>query len=494
MTAPDELAYLPATELAAQLRARRLSAQEVLEATCARIEARNASLTALVFEAFEEARAATRALEARVRRTEAPGRLYGVPTATKDLYGYVPGWPATLGGIRALRDYRPPQRSLWAERVQRAGAIVLGKTNSPVLGFRGTTDNALFGPTRNPFDTRFNSGGSSGGAAAAVADGLLAFAQGTDGGGSIRIPASCCGLYGFKGSFGRVPIVGRPNAFAGASPFRFDGVLTRTVADAALVISVLAGPDARDPFSSAEPLDWSGALDCGVGGLRIAYTPDYGGFPVDARVRAVVAGAARAFEEAGARVDEVSLTLPRDQRELSDVWCRMVLPAHVAALDALRAEGFDLRGEHAGDLPPQQHDWLAIADGLTTRDMVRDQIARSEVYDALLGALATHDLLIGPTLCCLPPRNASDGNTTGPGEIEGVAIDELIGWCPTYLANFSGHPAASVPAGLAEGLPVGMQITGRRGADAAVLAASAAFERVRPWSGLYEIPAGRALA
>jgi amidase/aspartyl-tRNA(Asn)/glutamyl-tRNA(Gln) amidotransferase subunit A len=483
----DELAYLTATALAAQIRARRISPVEVMDATCARIAERNPSLNALVFESFDEARAAAVAAERRVAMGEAPGRLYGVPTATKDLYGFVPGWPATLGGIRALRDHRPPQRALWTERMQRAGAIVLGKTNSPVLGFRGTTDNYLFGPTRNPFDGRFNSGGSSGGAAAAVADGLLAIAHASDGGGSIRIPASCCGLFGFKGSFGRVPLLGRPNAFGGASPFRFDGVLVRSVADAALAMTVLAAPDARDPLCISEPLDWHGALHNGVRGLRIAYTPDYGGFPVDRRVRAVVEEAVKAFQEAGARVDELPLRLPSDQRELSDVWCRLVAPAHVATLDGLEAQGLDV----SADLPPQQHHWLAVAEGLTTRDAVRDQVLRTAVFDMLTGAFAQHDLLVGPTLCCLPPPNADDGNTAGPTEIEGVAVDELIGWCPTYLANFSGHPAASVPAGLADGLPVGMQIMGRRAADVDVLAASAAFERLRPWS--YDVPAARPL-
>jgi amidase/aspartyl-tRNA(Asn)/glutamyl-tRNA(Gln) amidotransferase subunit A len=484
----DELAYLTATELAARIRARRLSPLEVLSATCERIEQRNPSLNALVHVAFDQARMAAGAAEWRIARGEAPGPLHGVPTATKDLYGFVPGWPATYGGIPALRDYRPPQRALWTERMQRAGAIVLGKTNSPVLGFRGTTDNPLFGPTRNPFDARFNSGGSSGGAAAAVADGLLAIAHGSDGGGSIRIPASCCGVYGFKGSFGRVPLVGRPNAFSGASPFRFDGVLARSVRDVALAMTVLAAPDARDPLCIAEPLDWHGALENGVRRMRIAYTPDYGAFPVDRRVRAVVADAVRAFEEAGARVEEIDLALAGDQRELSDAWCRMVAPAHVAALDALRAEGFDV----TDDLPPQQHHWLAVAERLSVRDMLHDQVLRTQVFDALTAAFATYDLLVGPTLCCLPPLNADDGNTAGPMEIEGVAVDELIGWCPTYLANFTGHPAASVPAGLAEGLPVGMQIIGRRAADADVLAASAMFERLRPWD--YAIPAARAVS
>jgi amidase len=483
----DELAYLTARELAACVRARRLSPVEVIDATAERIARRNPSLNAFIHDAFAEARDAAAAAQRRVAAGEAPGALYGVPTATKDLYGFVPGWPATYGGIRSLRDHRPAARSLWAERMQRAGAILVGKTNSPTMGFRGTTDNYLFGPTRNPFDTSRNSGGSSGGAAAAVADGMLAVAHASDGGGSIRIPAACCGLFGFKASFGRVPLVGRPNGFPGGGPFRFEGVLVRSVADVALAMTVLAAPDARDPLCICEPLDWFGALDNGVRRMRIAYTPDYGGYPVEPRVREVVAGALRAFEEAGARVEEIRLALPRDQHALSDLWCRLVGPGQLALIDRLRAEGHDVLDE----LPPEQRRWLAVAEARTARDAESDQVMRTEVFDALTAAFATYDLLVGPTLCCVAPRNADDGNTTGPAEIEGVAVDELIGWCPTYLANFTGHPAASVPAGLADGLPVGMQIMGRRGADADVLGASAAFERLRPWD--YAIPAARPL-
>jgi amidase len=184
-------------------------------------------------------------------------------------------------------------------------------------------------------------------------------------------------------------------------------------------------------------------------------------------------------------VEEIDLPPLPDQRELSDVWCRLVIPAHVATLRALGAQGLDV----AGELPPAHRRWLALGERLTVADTVRDQVLRTEVFDALTTVFATYDLLVGPTLCCLPPRNADDGDTVGPSEIEGVAVDELIGWCPTYLANFSGHPAASVPAGLSGGLPVGMQIMGRRGADADVIAASAAFERLRPWN--YAIPAAR---
>jgi amidase len=382
-----------------------------------------------------------------------------------------------MGGIRALRDYRPPFACAWCERMERAGAIIVGKTNAPTMGLRGTTDNYLFGPTRNPWDTSRNAGGSSGGAAAAVADGMLTIAEGTDGGGSVRIPAAWCGVYGYKQSWGRVPALFRPNAFGGTAPFLFEGVITRTVADAALGMTALAGYDARDPFSLPDEVDFLGALDRDVAGLRIAYSPDLDVFPVDRRVAAVVAGAVRAFEEGGAHVEEVRLGITRDHRELSDVWSRLIMPINVATIEGLRAQGYDVRE----DLPPEYLRWLDVGYGLTTLDIERDQVVRTEVFDAIQAVFADHDLLVHPTVAALPVPNADDGNTLGPSEVEGVEVDPLIGWCLTYFANFTGHPAASVPAGFADGLPIGMQIMGRSGADADVIAASAAFERLRPW-------------
>src|SRR3954464_4133811 len=249
MALADELAHVPASGLAARIRRRELSPVEVVDAFIARIEARNPSLTAFVYLGFDGARREAKAAEggggaeAAVMAGGPLGPLHGVPTAIKDLFDFKPGWPATFGGVRALKDFRPPWYCAFAERIEKAGAIILGKTNSPVMGFRGVCDNYLFGPSRNPFDTARNTGGSSGGSAAAVADGLVPFAEGTDGGGSIRIPAAWCGVYGYKASFGRVPMVFRPDAFAGTNPFIFEGPLTRTVEDAALVLNALSGYD-----------------------------------------------------------------------------------------------------------------------------------------------------------------------------------------------------------------------------------------------------------
>jgi amidase len=461
------------TGLARAIRAREVSPVEVMEATLRRIEARNPHLNAFVFEAFDEAMTAARLAEA----CEPLGPLHGVPTAIKDLFDFKPGWPATYGGIPALREFTLPIRCAWCERMEAAGAIVVGKTNSPTMGLRGTTDNYLFGPTRNPWDLDRNSGGSSGGSAAAVADGMLTIAEGSDGGGSVRIPSAWCGVYGYKQSWGRVPAIFRPNAFGGTEPFLFEGVITRTVADAALGMTALAGPDARDPFSARDEVDFLGALARDVAGMRIAYSPDLDVFPVDRRVAAVVADAVRAFEEAGAHVEEVRLGITRDQRELSDLWSRLIMPTNVETIEGLRAAGHDVRGE----LPPEYVRWLDVGYGLTARDVARDQVMRTEVYDAVQGVFEDHDLLVNPTVACLPVLNADDGNTVGPSEVEGVEVDPLIGWCLTYIANLTGHPAASIPAGMVDGLPVGMQIMGRGGADGDVLAASAAFERLRPW-------------
>jgi amidase/aspartyl-tRNA(Asn)/glutamyl-tRNA(Gln) amidotransferase subunit A len=476
-----------AAAIAAKISKKQLSPVEAVESAIARIEAHNPKINALVIFGFDDARKAAKAAEAAVMRGVELGPLHGVPIAMKDNFDFKPGWVTTFGGIRALKDYVAKTYCTFAERMERAGAIIVGKTNSPVFGFRGTCDNYLFGPSKNPFDLRRNTGGSSGGSAGAVAAGLLPLCEGTDGGGSTRIPSSWCGVYGYKQSFGRVPLVIRPNAFRGTEPFIFEGPITRTVEDAALAMSVLAGYDSRDPYSIENDVDFIAALRGSVAGKRIAYTRDYGIFPVDRRVTAVVDKAVLALEEAGARVEEVKIGIPRSQRELSDVWCRYIAPHQVSAIEGFKSEGIDLLRDHRDDFPPELLHWNEIGRRLTVTEYLADQAARSEVYDALRTVLDRYDLLVSPTLACLAVENATDGNTVGPAEINGEAIDRLIGWCMTYLINFIGYPAASVPAGLSEnGLPVGMQIVGKRYADGDVIAASAEFERLRPWMDTYK--------
>jgi len=493
MTVAGETAWASAADLAMRIRRHDLSPVELMTATIDRIERRNPSLNAFVYLDFEQAMERARAAEAALASNESLGPLHGVPAAMKDLFDFKPGWPSTFGGVRALRNQVIDAYCPYAERMERAGAILVGKTNSPVMGLRGIADNYLFGPTHNPFDLSRNPGGSSGGSAAAVADGLVPIAEGTDAGGSIRIPAAWCNVYGYRASYGRVPFTGRPNAFASLTPFLFEGTLTRTVEDAALGLQVMAGPDPRDPFSLLDIPDFSAALSRPIKGWRIAYSPDFDVYPVEAAVAGAIAEAVRGFEEAGATVDEVEVGIKRSQHELSDVWNRLMMPLNIAGLEGLKSGGIDLMRDHPEDLPPEYRHWIEIGYGLSAMDVWNDQIVRTEIYDAIESVLHRYDLLVTPTLACMPVKNATDGNTLGPSQINGEAVDPLIGWCLTYLTNFSGHPSASIPAGLVDGLPVGMQVIGRREADVDLLAASAAFERARPWTDAYRICENRPL-
>jgi amidase/aspartyl-tRNA(Asn)/glutamyl-tRNA(Gln) amidotransferase subunit A len=488
-----DVAYRSATDLAGAIAERRVSPVEVMEETLRLIELREPSLNAIVHRGFDEALESARLAEAALARGEPGGSLRGVPVLMKDLFDFKPGWPATFGGIPAMADFSIDGYCVWAERMEAAGAIIVGKGNSPAMGFRGACDNYLFGPTSNPFDTRLNTGGSSGGSAASVADGLVPIAEGTDGGGSIRIPAAWCGVVGYQPSAGRVPSVLRPNGFSGVSPFVYEGPITRNVADAVLAMSALAGPHPGDPFSALDTPDFAASLDQGIEDWTIAYSPDLGVYPVQAEVAAVVEEAVQAFEDAGARVVEVDIDLDLDQRDLADLWCRLIMPLSLDAFANLKMGGLDILGEHRSDLPPEFLRWADHVASMSAMEYFNDNSMRTQVFDALQSVLGDHRVLVSPTLACMPVENLTTGETRGPTVIEGVEVDPLIGWCMTYFTNFTGSPAVSLPAGLADGLPVGMQVIGRRGADLDVLAASAAFERVRPWDHIYRIPADRPL-
>lgn len=486
MTELNELLFTPANEIAGRIARRELSPVEVMEVFIERIEERNPALNAFVFTAFDGAREAARAAEHAVQTGGHLGPLHGVPTALKDLFDFKPGWVSTFGGLPAFKNFVADMHCMWAERMEQAGAILVGKTNSPVLGFRGTTDNPLFGPSCNPFDLSRNPGGSSGGGAAAVADGLVPFAEGTDAGGSVRVPAAWCGLYGYKPSAGRVPVVMRPDAFGAVSPYVHEGLLTRNVADTVLGLRALVGYDPRDPFCCDDRPDYTPQLEGSIRGMRIGYSADWGCYPVDPRVATAVERAVGAFEEAGANVEPVTIGLPMGHRDLCDLWLRIGTRLNIGVLEAFKAQGVDLMADHRDELPEALIDWTERGYAETPRAARLDGIARSEVFDAIQGVFDRYDLLVSPTNATVPPVNAVErGETKGPTEVGGVQLDPLIGWAMTYAVNLTGHPAASIPAGLSDGLPVGMQLIGRRLADDDVIRASAAFERLRPWHSDY---------
>lgn len=481
----NDICYMSATKIAELIRARELSPLEVVEAFLSRIDERNERTNAYVTVMAESAIAAAKMAEAQVVSGDDIGPLHGVPVALKDSVP-VAGVRSTSGS-RVFADHVPTVSGIEHERLVGAGAIVLGKTNLPEFAARGTTDNKLFGPTSTPFALGRNSGGSSGGSAAAVADCLAAAAQGSDGGGSIRIPAAWCGVYGLMGTYGRVPSFWRPNGFATHTPFINSGPLTRTVEDAALLLSVLAGPDPRDPLClplGQEPLTY---MRSGLAAkLRVGYCASVGGTPVDPEVAAVVKDAVTAFESAGASVEPVNLVFPRPHNELAQTWLRFAAVLYATDVAIFLREGIDLLGEHRHEMAPELVDLMELGQRMSAVEYRLGDVVRTEVLEVIERAFRQVDVIVSPTVSALPVENADDNNTLGPSRVAGETVDPTVGWTQTYPFNFTGHPAASIPAGFTEGgLPVGLQIIGRRFEEASVLAASAAFERIRPWYSAY---------
>ncbi|WP_276248930.1 MULTISPECIES: amidase [unclassified Haladaptatus] len=477
----ESLCYESATRLAERIRTGDLSPVTVVEAHLNRIadrdDAVNAFVTVTESRALEAAREAERAVEA----GESLGPLHGVPVAIKDLQNV--GGVRTTFGSRLFEDHVADADDPFVSRLREAGAIVIGKTNTPEFGLGCTTDNLVAGPTSTPFAPGLNSGGSSGGAGAALADGMAPLAQGSDTGGSIRTPAAFCGVYGLKPSFGRVPRVSRPDAFEAHTPFSHVGPMARTVEDAALMLSVMAGPHPEDPFSLPDDgVEYVGATDRTIDDLSIAYSPDMGIYPVSPEVRDVVAEAVSVFTEAGANVAQADPDFDCEQADILSAFYTFANIRWYSLFDNLEREhGLDPYGEDREKLRPITVETILETDPVTTREYKRADAVRTRIYDGIQDLLATYDLLVTPTLA-VPPFPHGEH----PAEIDGVETEPLRGWVLTQPFNMSGHPAASIPAGFTDdGLPVGLQIVGRRFADDDVIAASAAFERERPWENAY---------
>ena len=488
------LESLSAAELGREVLSGRVSPTEVVRHFASRIAERNPSLNAFVYTKYEDALSAAKALEERLAAGENPGPFAGVPFGLKDFLPSKKGWTNSHGGVRALIR-EDGSDSEFCKAMESAGGIAIGKTNAPAFAFRGTCDNLLYGPTSTPFAPGYNSGGSSGGSAAAVADGMVPIAEGSDGGGSIRIPAAWCGLFGFKASVGTIPSVCRPDAWAATHPYCFNGGLTRTVEDSAILLNYMAHYDPRDPLSLRRtPVDYTEAMRRPLKGWRIGFTADFGVFPVEPEVAQKAEQAALRFREAGATVEPVSFHLQRSAAELAEAWCRSICVDTAIELELQRRAGFDLVRDHRDQLPEEFIYW----NEQTAKGGILDYYAfnqiRTELLDAQQDAFDQFDLILSPTTICLPVPNAADGNTLGPKTVCGSAVEPLIGFCETFFFNFTGNPAASVPVGLSEsGLPIGMQIIGRRFRDEDVLAAARTFEEIQPWRRLYEIPYSRTL-
>jgi aspartyl-tRNA(Asn)/glutamyl-tRNA(Gln) amidotransferase subunit A len=459
-----ELCYLPATELVIAIQTKKVSPVEVVDAVLARIERLNPQLNAYCTLTAEAARAAAKDAEAAVMRGDVLGALHGVPVSIKDLVA-TKGVRTTYGS-KLYEHFIPDEEAPVVERLKRAGAIILGKTNTPEFGHKGVTDNPVFGLSRNPWSLEHTPGGSSGGGAAAVAAGMGPLAVGTDGGGSIRIPCSCCGIYGFKATLGRVAAA---PTFGGLDTLSHTGPMTRTVRDAALMLNAVVGPDPRDLSSlPADGTDYLAGLDEGIKGLRVAWSPDWGYAAVDPEVRAITEAAAKQFVELSCQVDEASPGFP-DPDEAYGIISSATTAARLG--DKLP----EWRDRFDRSLVPQIEQgmrWTAV-------DFVKAANLRRALNDAFRQFFAGYDLLLTPTLAAPPlPVGMDNYREIGGRKVGGR------GWIAfTFPLNLTGYPAATVPCGWTQqGLPVGLQIVAPRLADALVLRAAAAFEAMAPWA------------
>ncbi len=457
----NDLASCSAVDLLRLYRAKQASPVEATNAVLARIRKLNPVLNAFCLIDEEAALSMARAAEVRWMKDSPCGLLDGVPTSIKDLV-VTKGWP-TLRGSKTIDPKGP-----WNDdapvvaRLREHGAVLLGKTCTPEFGWKGVTDSPLAGITRNPWSIAKTTGGSSGGAAAAVASGMGPLAIGTDGGGSIRIPCSFTGLFGIKASYGRVP------AWP-LSPFgtiAHVGPLSRTVADTALMLNVLALPDHRDwtalPYDGR---DFLVGLDDGVRGLRIAYSADLGYANVHPDVAQPVANAVKTFEQLGARVEAVDpgFANPRD-----------CFDRHWFAGAAYLASGFT--AEQNALLDPGLRDIIAAGQAISRHEFFDATIQRGALGLTMQRFHERFDLLVTPTLA-VPAFNAGQ---------EAPEINPRVRWMDwtpfTYPFNLTQQPAASIPCGFTQdGLPIGMQIVGARYADAVVLRAARAFESAHPF-------------
>jgi amidase len=463
-----DLTFTSAGELVKLYRARRTSPHEVVQTLLARIDAVNPAVNAVVTLAREAAVWNARRATAALKRGAALPALFGVPVAIKDVTPTA--GIRTTHGSKLFEDHVPAEDALVVQRLRAAGAIVLGKTNTPEFAFGPTTVNTVFGATRNPWDLTRSAGGSSGGSAAALATGMVPLAEGTDLGGSLRGPASFCGVIGFRTTPGLIPRY--PSALAWDS-YSVEGPMARTVADAALMLSVMAGPDDRAPLSyEVDTRQFTAAAKTpGIKGWRVAWTLDLGGLVlVDDEVRAAFEQAVGVFRALGARVEAACPDM-RDVPEIVRLTRGLLMVARHA----------DKLPEHRAILQAGLVENTEAGLALTSREVAEGELLRTRQWHRVREFFETRDVWLTPTMAvpAFPIEHPHILEVNGKPVGKAMQRSHL-----TYAFSILGLPAISIPCGFTRsGLPVGLQIVGKRRGEAAVLQAAAAFEAAHPWSG-----------
>jgi Asp-tRNA(Asn)/Glu-tRNA(Gln) amidotransferase A subunit family amidase len=460
---------LDAYATAIAVRQRHVSPVELVEHALSRIEALDGDVNAFTVVFAQQAREAAHRVERDLAAGAPVGELAGIPVAIKD-HIWLAGELAT-NGSRALAEFRPDRDAVPVARIKASDAIIVGKTNNPEFCYRGYTANELFGVTRNPWNLDRTPGGSSGGAGACVAAEMVPLAIGTDGGGSVRIPAAFCGVAGLKGTFGLVP---KLPGFRGWPTLSIDGPLARSVRDIALLLGVMAGPHPADDLSYPSPgpayLE-AALLERDLSHLRVAWSADLGFAPVAQDVRARFHEAVARFAATGAELVESHPPVTHDPVAL---WNKL------ATIEGYASEG-PLLERSPSLIEPGTAELIRAGEGFSARDYLDALDTRSAYTRDWLEFFEEFDLLLTPMM----QLTAFPVGIAGPGEIDGVPVDPFFDdWCHlAYPANLTGQPAISLPNGFGDdGLPVGLQIMARRFDEVTLLAAAAAWERLAPWA------------
>ena len=472
MTSDRELGFTPTYRLREMIGQKEISPVELMESHIRRADELDPKLGIFINRMSDQAMDGAREAEAAVMRGDDLGALHGVPVPVKDTDS-VAGVPFTHGSL-PHKDELGTEDAIPVQRIKAAGGIVTGKTNAPENGFAGTTENRLGPPARNPWNPETTPGGSSGGSASAIAAGLTSYATGGDGGGSIRIPAGFSGVYGIKGTQGRVIRGVTSRASYSIMNNSSAGPLTRTVKDAAIALQLGSGHEAAAEYGAItdDVPDFVGALGQGVKGLKIGWTPDQGGNPVDPEVVAVAEKAAKTFEELGATVETVDFN-PSDYEEVFWSFFDYFAIKGLASYTDDANNNRDQLTEYFGDVV----DYAATIPATRMWEILGNIGWYRNYVNEFFGG---YDLLLSPTLAV--PAFKIDEQ---PEKIDGREVPhKLWGFTPfTYLFNLTGNPAASAPAGFSsDGLPIGLQIIGDMKNETTILAASAAFEEARPWA------------
>ncbi|MBY8985389.1 MAG: amidase [Candidatus Lokiarchaeota archaeon] len=461
----EDICFMPAWEMKEKIKNQELSSQEITEALIERIMRLNPIINAYCTPTFDMAREMAKMADDRVKKNESIPSLNGIPTSIKDLMP-VKGVRTTYGS-KIFENNIPDEDAITVKRLKNAGCVILGKTNTPEFGFKGVTDNQLFGVTRNPWNLDRTSGGSSGGAAASVVSGMGPLAQGSDGGGSIRHPAGFCGTYGLKPTFGRVP--------RDSWIFKIDvglsviGPIVRYVSDAALMLDVMKGPSESDRFSLPEEnVSYFEHINEKPEKLKIGYSLDLGfATVVDPEVEKAVLQSVAKFETFGWDVEEAKF--------------KGIDPSMAFSAHWLVSYGYDFKpylDDWKDKIDPILVTWIEAGLRFPASIFPLAMKTRTEFYASVYETFKDYDLLVTPTTAC----PAFELGIAAPSEINGIGVSPT-GWQPfTFPFNFTGHPAASIPCGWASNnLPIGMQIVGKRFQELLILQVSKAFEEIAPW-------------